>query len=38
MLSGVKTAVPAAPRADLFLVPAASPDGVLVFLVEPSPR
>ena len=36
MLSGVKTAVPAAPRADLFLVPAASPDGVLVFLVEPS--
>ena len=35
-LSGVKTAVPAAPRADLFLVPAASPDGVLVFLVPPS--
>jgi 3-oxocholest-4-en-26-oyl-CoA dehydrogenase beta subunit len=35
-LSGVKTAVPAAPRADLLLVPAASPDGVLVFLVSPS--
>jgi 3-oxocholest-4-en-26-oyl-CoA dehydrogenase beta subunit len=35
-LSGVKTAVPAAPAADLFLVPAASPDGVLVFLVAPS--
>ena len=35
-LSGVKTAVPAAPRADLFLVPAASPDGVLVFLVPAS--
>ena len=35
-LSGVKTAVPAAPRADLFLVPAVSPDGVQVFLVEPS--
>ena len=36
MLSGVKTAVPAAPRADLFLVPAATPDGVTVFLVSPS--
>jgi len=36
VLSGVKTAVPAAPRADLFLVPAASPDGVLVFLVSPA--
>ena len=36
VLSGAKTAVPAAPRADLFLVPAASPDGVQVFLVEPS--
>src|SRR5208282_2426212 len=36
VLSGVKTAVPAAPRADLFLVPAATPDGVLVFLVSPS--
>ncbi len=35
-LSGVKTAVPAAPRADLFLVPAATPDGVVVFLVSPS--
>jgi alkylation response protein AidB-like acyl-CoA dehydrogenase len=35
-LSGVKTAVPAAPRADLFLVPATTPDGVLVFLVSPS--
>ena len=36
VLSGVKTAVPAAPRADLFLVPASTPDGVLVFLVAPS--
>ena len=36
VLSGVKTAVPAAPRADLFLVPAATPDGMTVFLVEPS--
>jgi 3-oxocholest-4-en-26-oyl-CoA dehydrogenase beta subunit len=36
VLSGVKTAVPAAPRANLFLVPAAAPDGVRVFLVEPS--
>ena len=36
VLSGVKTAVPAAPRADLFLVPAATPDGVTVFLVSPS--
>ncbi len=36
MLSGVKTAVPAAPAADLFLVPAAVPDGVMVFLVVPS--
>ena len=36
VLSGVKTAVPAAPRADLFLVPATGPDGVMVFLVEPS--
>jgi len=35
-LSGVKTAVDHAPRADLFLVPCASPDGVLVFLVLPS--
>ena len=36
VLSGVKTAVPAAPRADLFLVPATTPDGVTVFLVSPS--
>ena len=36
VLSGVKTAVPAAPRADLFLVPAAAADGVMVFLVEAS--
>jgi len=36
VLSGVKTAVDHAPRADLFLVPCASPDGVLVFLVLPS--
>jgi 3-oxocholest-4-en-26-oyl-CoA dehydrogenase beta subunit len=36
VLSGVKTAVPAAPSADLFLVPAAVPDGVMVFLVVPS--
>jgi 3-oxocholest-4-en-26-oyl-CoA dehydrogenase beta subunit len=35
-LSGVKTAVPAAPRADLFLVPAATSDGVVVFLASPS--
>jgi 3-oxocholest-4-en-26-oyl-CoA dehydrogenase beta subunit len=36
VLSGVKTAVPAAPSADMFLVPAAVPDGVMVFLVAPS--
>jgi len=36
VLSGVKTAVPAAPRADVFLVPAATADGVTVFLVSPS--
>jgi 3-oxocholest-4-en-26-oyl-CoA dehydrogenase beta subunit len=36
VLSGVKTAVPAAPSADLFLVPAAVPAGVMVFLVVPS--
>jgi alkylation response protein AidB-like acyl-CoA dehydrogenase len=36
VLSGVKTAVPYAPGADLFLVPGTSADGVLVFLVEPS--
>src|SRR6266487_1497605 len=35
-LTGVKTAVDAAPGAELFLVPCASPDGVLVFLVAPS--
>jgi 3-oxocholest-4-en-26-oyl-CoA dehydrogenase beta subunit len=35
-LTGVKTVVPAATSADLMLVPAAGPDGVLVFLVEPS--
>src|SRR5712691_2495098 len=35
-LSGVKTAGDAAPRADLFLVPGTSADGVLVFLVSPS--
>jgi 3-oxocholest-4-en-26-oyl-CoA dehydrogenase beta subunit len=34
MLSGVKTAVPAAPRAELFLVPASAADGVTVFLVS----
>jgi acyl-CoA dehydrogenase len=32
----VKTAVEAAPEAELFLVPASSPDGVRVFLVGPS--
>jgi len=36
VLSGVKTTVPAAPRADLFLVPAAGPAGVMVFMVEAS--
>ncbi len=36
VLSGVKTTVPAAPRADLFLVPATTLDGVTVFLVSPS--
>jgi 3-oxocholest-4-en-26-oyl-CoA dehydrogenase beta subunit len=36
VLSGVKTAVPAAPQADLFLVPAVVSDGVLVFLVAPA--
>src|SRR6266700_3661798 len=33
MLTGIKTAVPAGPRADLILVPAATPSGVAVFLV-----
>jgi alkylation response protein AidB-like acyl-CoA dehydrogenase len=36
VLSGVKTAVPAALQADLFLVPCTAPDGVLVFLVSSS--
>ncbi len=36
VLSGVKTAVPAALRADLLLVPASTTDGVMVFLVEGS--
>jgi 3-oxocholest-4-en-26-oyl-CoA dehydrogenase beta subunit len=36
VLTGMKTAVEAAPEADLFLVPCASPDGVLVFLVAPT--
>jgi 3-oxocholest-4-en-26-oyl-CoA dehydrogenase beta subunit len=36
VLSGVKTGVPAALQADLFLVPVACADGVRVFLVEPS--
>ena len=36
VLSGVKTAVDAAPEADLFLVPCATPEGVRVFLVAPS--
>jgi 3-oxocholest-4-en-26-oyl-CoA dehydrogenase beta subunit len=36
VLSGVKTAVPAGLRSDLLLVPLATPDGVEVFLVEPS--
>ncbi len=36
VLSGVKTAVPAAPEADMFLVPATGPEGVIVLLVEAS--
>jgi acyl-CoA dehydrogenase len=36
VLSGVKTAVEAAPEADLFLVPCAVGDSVSVFLVAPS--
>ena len=36
VLTGIKTAVDAAPEAGLFLVPCTSPAGVLVFLVEPS--
>jgi len=35
LLSGVKTTVPAASLAALMLVPAATPDGVTVFLVAP---
>ncbi|MFZ2172688.1 MAG: acyl-CoA dehydrogenase family protein [Rhodococcus sp. (in: high G+C Gram-positive bacteria)] len=34
-LDGTKIVVDAAPSADLFLVPAATPDGVAVFLVRP---
>ncbi|HSZ39619.1 MAG TPA: acyl-CoA dehydrogenase family protein [Trebonia sp.] len=37
-LSGVRTAVPAAPAAALFLVPAATAEGTAVFLVEPGDR
>jgi 3-oxocholest-4-en-26-oyl-CoA dehydrogenase beta subunit len=35
VLSGVKTVVPAAEQAALLLVPATTPQGILVFLVEP---
>ena len=35
-LTGVKTSVPFAPLADLILVPARTPEGVKVFLVEPT--
>jgi acyl-CoA dehydrogenase len=35
LLAGAKTAVLAAPDADLMLVPAATPDGVAVFLASP---
>ncbi len=35
-LTGTKTAVPAGPRADLMLVPAAAAHGVTVFLVAPA--
>ncbi|AHH96780.1 acyl-CoA dehydrogenase family protein [Kutzneria viridogrisea] len=34
-LTGAKTTVPSGPVADLFLVPASTPDGVKVFLVRP---
>jgi 3-oxocholest-4-en-26-oyl-CoA dehydrogenase beta subunit len=34
-LTGSKAVVPAGPYADAFLVPADTPDGVVVFLVEP---
>ena len=36
LLSGAKTAVLAGPLADLMLVPAATPEGVTVFLVAPT--
>ena len=36
VLSGVRTAVPFAPSADVFLVPCATAEGTLVFLVSPS--
>jgi 3-oxocholest-4-en-26-oyl-CoA dehydrogenase beta subunit len=36
VLSGTKTAVLAGPRADLMLVPAATADGITVFLVAPA--
>ena len=36
VLSGMKTTVPAAPLADLMLVPAATPPNVTVFLVTPA--
>ena len=36
VLSGVRTAVPFAPSADVFLVPCAAAEGTLVLLVEPS--
>jgi 3-oxocholest-4-en-26-oyl-CoA dehydrogenase beta subunit len=38
LLTGTKTAVPAGPRADLMLVPAATAQGVTVFLVVPADR
>src|SRR5215469_11636128 len=38
LLTGAKTAVPAGPRADLILVPAATAQGVTVFLVAPGDR
>jgi acyl-CoA dehydrogenase len=36
LLSGIKTAVPAGPRADLMLVPARTAQGITVFLVAPA--
>jgi acyl-CoA dehydrogenase len=38
LLTGTKTAVPAGPRADLMLVPAATAQGTVVFLVTPGDR